>query len=88
MPTGLTPNQRIWLVVSEVDFRATVHLNDQPLGDFQFGDAALRIEIQDQIRKSNELRIEVETSATEDRGSRSETAGGLTGSVWLEIEET
>ena len=88
LPTGLADDQKIWLVVEEVDYRGNVFLNDRPLGWLQLGDPPMRIEVHSELRKSNQLRIEVELPVQSDRGGRNERAGGLTGSIRLEIEES
>lgn len=87
LPTGLAENQKVWLVVEEVDFRGNVFLNRRPLGPIQLGEPPMRIEIHSQLGKSNELRIEIEVPVQADRGHRDGLAGGLTGGVRLEIEE-
>ncbi len=87
-PTGLAADQVVWLVVEEVDFRGSISLNDQHLGYLQLGDPPLKIAVESELRKSNQLRIEVEMPIRSDRGDRQKRAGGLTGSVRLEIEDT
>jgi beta-galactosidase/beta-glucuronidase len=88
LPTGLVADQKIWLVIEEVDFRGNVFLNDHPIGPLQLGDPPLRIEVHNMLQKSNRILIEIELPVRTDRGGRNELAGGLIGSVRLEIEES
>lgn len=88
LPTGLDSDQIVWLVVEAVDFFGSVFLNGQSLGDLQLGDPPMRIEAQRQLRKSNELRIEISLPVQSERGDRNELAGGLIGGVRLEIQES
>lgn len=86
-PTRLDQGQRVWLVIENVDFSATVALNAQTIGRLQWG-SALRVEIQSWLQNANQIRVEVELPATIDRGDRNSLAGGLIGDVRLEIEES
>jgi len=88
LPTGLEPQQKVWLVVSEVDFHASVSLNDAPLGEIQLGSPALRVEVRNLLQNSNDLRIEIGLPSGAERGARAPLAGGLIGEVRLEIEES
>ena len=88
LPTGLEAQQKVWLVVSEVDFRACVWLNETPIGEIQLGQPALRVEVRDLLQSSNQLRIEVTLPVGAQRTARSPLAGGLIGEVRIEIEET
>ena len=66
-PTGLEPNQSVWLVVQQVDFQADVFLNDQPLGHLRLGESPdgqpLRAKVEQHLKLSNTLRVEIEVSA-------------------------
>jgi beta-galactosidase/beta-glucuronidase len=88
LPTGLTDDQKVWLVVEAIDYRANVVLNDRPLGSLQLGDPPLRFEVRHSLKKSNRLQIEVELPVEAERGQRNGLAGGLIGSVRLEIEDS
>ena len=88
LPTGLTEDQKVWLVVEAIDFRGDVILNDQPLGRMQLGDSPMRIDVLRKLLKSNRLRIEIELPSDAVRGDRNGLAGGLIGGVRLEIEES
>jgi beta-galactosidase/beta-glucuronidase len=87
LPTGLESDQRIWLIIESVDFRASVVLNGQALGTLKFEEAPLRVDVSHFLRSANELWVEVELPKNADRGERAGLAGGLIGSVRLEIEE-
>jgi len=86
-PTQLDPDQKVWLVVEEVDFRAEIFLNDQRLGQTTLGEDPFRAEIHNQLAVANLIRIEIEKPNRASCDSRAELAGGLIGSVRLEIEE-
>ncbi len=88
LPTGLAPDQTVWLVIEEVDFLANVSLNESFLGELRFAEGPLRIQVQQLLQPANKLRIEIATRPLEEqKAAGSQTAGGLTGSVRLEIEE-
>ena len=87
LPTGLAPDQTVWLVIEEVDFLANISLNESFLGELRFAEGPLRLQVQQLLQPANKLRIEIATRPLEEQKSQSETAGGLTGSVRLEIEE-
>ena len=86
LPTGLEPDQKVWLVVEQADYRALAFLNDESIGLLPWGDPPLRVEVRSQLLEFNQLRIEVELPNDVERGDRSELAGGLIGSVRLEIQ--
>ena len=88
LPTNLQPEQPVWLVVEEIDYRGSVFLNDGPIGTLQLGEVPLRVEIRQQLLESNRLRIEIELAGDHERGDRAALAGGLIGDVRLEIEES
>lgn len=88
LPTGLAAAQKVWLVIEEIDYRGIIFINDQSVGSMQLGELPMRVEVQTQLRKSNQLRIEVELPVQTDRGDRNGLAGGLIGGVRLEIEES
>jgi hypothetical protein len=87
-PTHLEPEQKVWLVVEETDFRAAVSLNEVSIGMLQLGSAPLRVEIQHLLQLSNRLNISVELPLDTERGLRNPLAGGLIGGVRIEIEES
>ena len=89
-PTGLESDQAVWLVVEQVDSRGDVFLNDQPIGSLSFNefpDQPFRVEIGESLQLSNVLRIEIQVTADSDRAQRVGQAGGLIGSVRIEIEQ-
>ena len=89
-PTGLKPKQPVWLVVEQVDSHGDVFLNDQQLGSLTFGqfpDQPFRVEIGESLELSNVLRVDIQVSPDSDRSSRDGLAGGLIGSVRIEIEQ-
>lgn len=85
-PSGLEPAQAVWLVVEAVDFSATIELNGTPLGQLQCGQPSFRQPVESllarqlgsQLADRNRLTIEIDAPR--------EGAGGLIGSVRLEIE--
>ena len=89
-PTGLEPDQQVWLVVEQVDFHGDVFLNDHSIGSLTCGqspDSPFRIEIGKSLELSNVLRIDIQVAADSDRAHRAGLAGGLVGSVRIEIEQ-
>jgi len=90
-PTGLEPNQPVWLAIEQVDFCADVFLNEQPLGHLRLGEfpdgQAFRIEGGEYLKLANVLRVEIEVRSDSDRAHRAGLAGGLIGSVRIEIEQ-
>ena len=88
LPTQLNPGQAVWLVLESVDFQASISLNEIEVGTMRLGDDAFRVEIGEQLQHSNHLRVVVDLPAEVDRGERNPMAGGLIGSVRLEIAES
>jgi hypothetical protein len=84
LPTGLEPNDKVFLVVEPPRSRAQVRLNGQALGELRFGGPAARFDVARLLAVKNSLEIEVEHPEPDD-GSRGAT-GGLVGEVRLEIE--
>lgn len=90
LPTGLKPNTTIGLVFEEIDGRAEVILNGQPIADASFGAGATRIDVTSLLLPRNELICIVdlpEGNITRPVGRESMACGGLTGEVYLEIAE-
>ena len=89
-PTGLTPNQQVAIVVTEVDFFGECRLNERELGSLTFGNAG-SFEVGGLLESFNNLIIDVRLTAEDQRDrareSRFGLAGGLIGSVYLEIED-
>ena len=85
LPTHLDPNQAVWLVFESVDFEASITLNEIELGTLRLGDSPFRAEIRQRLLHSNYLNVIVELPSEVDRGERNSMAGGLIGSVRLEI---
>lgn len=87
-PTGLEPEQQVWLVIDGVDSTAEITLNDTklpacgaaPHNRATSGSNSWRHEIQHLLSDNCELIIDV-THPPE-----AEEAGGLTGEVRLEIQ--
>ena len=88
LPTQLNPGQAVWLVFESVDFQASISLNEIEVGTMRLGDDAFRVEIGEQLQHSNHLRVVVDLPVEVDRGERNPLAGGLIGSVRLEISES
>jgi hypothetical protein len=99
-PTGLNDRSRVWLLIDDVDWQATVALNDQPLGEVvASGDSAItehrcpaRFDITANLWPVNRLSITVTSPGLNGgisipRREREGKAGGLVGLVQLEIEE-
>ena len=91
-PTGLTPSDRIELVIAHVDAWADVYLGARPLGAIPTQARDSRFEIpQHQLGTRNRLVVEVELphetadSAPLPRGTRTGMCGGIIGEVRLEI---
>ena len=89
-PTGLLPNQSVKVVVTNVDFYAECFLNDQRLGDLTFGEPAA-FEVGATLKDFNRLIIDVRLSEADKsnpaRSERFAAAGGVIGSVYLEIAD-
>jgi len=90
-PTGLEPGQSVWIVVEQVDCHGEIFLNDQSLGSLSLVESTsgdfLRVEVGQLLERSNVLRVEIEVKADSDRGDRVGLAGGLIGSVRIEIQQ-
>ena len=84
-PTQLADHQKVWLVVEQVDEIGAVKLNENPVGEILFGQEPLRREIKDQLLPRNLLTIEISVLGDQRSPSRVHVAGGLIGSVRLEI---
>ncbi len=101
LPTRLQPAQKVWLVVEEVDFLAQLSLNETDIGTLRSGEPPLRIEVQQLLKPTNKLRIEIDSRPPANpseklsiggepssvKKSSQQVAGGLIGAVRLEIEE-
>ncbi len=87
LPTQLEPDQEVWLVLEAIDFEASCSLNEIELGTMRLGDDPFRVEIGKQLQLSNHLKIVIDLPWEVDRGERNSMAGGLIGSVRLEIAE-
>ena len=86
MPTRLAPDQPVWLVLESVDYRAVVTLNGNRLGSFQ-SEEHFRVNVRERLEQANVLTVEVELPLGVERGDRATLAGGLIGSIRLEIQE-
>ena len=78
LPTELSPDQKVWLLIDQADFTGDVELNRRSLGGLAV-DGVFRAEVQDWLSRRNRLRIEVGF----DRGN----AAPRLNQVQLEIEE-
>ena len=77
-------------MVEQVDFHGDVFLNAHSIGSLTCGqspDSPFRIEIGKSLELSNVLRIDIQVAADSDRAHRAGLAGGLVGSVRIEIEQ-
>jgi hypothetical protein len=90
LPTNLDDQQEIWLVIESIDYQGEIWLNETRLGDLQLNQPPLRCPVRHCLQARNCLRIEIEMPAefhgdSTRRGQRGLLAGGLVGSVRLEI---
>jgi hypothetical protein len=90
LPTNLDDQQEIWLVIEAVDFRGEIWLNEKRLDNLQLNQPPLRCPVRHCLQARNCLRIEIEMPAevhgdSTRRAQRKLLAGGLIGSVRLEI---
>ncbi len=76
LPSGLAPDDRVWLTFASFADRAEITLNGRSLGVHESSTTPLDLEVTSLLQPRNELRVEVEGSAE---------TGGLTGEVALEI---
>lgn len=92
MPTNLSPEERVSIVIALVDWRATIELNGEMLGSQTLGDGERKYEITRLLKPRNELQIIVELPRLADSGvslvrpGREHLPGGLIGEVRLEID--
>ena len=90
-PTGLTADDRVLLVVGQVDTWAHVTLNETHLGEIRDGTQDVAFDVGSCLEKRNRLQIDVELprvtpeSPPLQRYGRNGLAGGLVGEVRLEI---
>jgi hypothetical protein len=68
-----------------VDFRAEIWLGDKYLGQAELGMPPQRYDIKELLRPRNRLRLEIDLPLDANREARDRLAGGLIGSVQLEI---
>jgi hypothetical protein len=100
-PTGLDAVSRVWLAIDDVDWHASVVLNDRSLGQIVSGQSLAqpnthrcpaRFEITADLQPQNVLSITVSSPSLDDNGllsprtGREGQPGGLIGLVRLEIE--
>jgi beta-galactosidase/beta-glucuronidase len=85
LPTQLEPGQAVWLVLEAVDYEASISLNEIELGSMRLGDNPFRVDIRNRLQHSNHLKVVIDLPAEAERGERNSAAGGLIGSVRLEI---
>lgn len=92
LPTNLSPEERVSIVIALVDWRATVVLNGEMLGRQTLSDGERKYEITRLLKTRNELQIVVELPRVADSGNslvrpgREHLPGGLIGEVRLEID--
>ncbi len=79
LPTNLSPQERVFLVVERVLGQATIELNDQSLGAHTTAEGPLKYEVTPLLQLRNSLRIVIEVAADQD-------GPGELGEVRLEIE--
>ena len=91
-PTGVTADDRIYLVIRQVDASADVWLNDQQIGHIEGHDLPGRFPIARCLQPHTELVVVVTLSMDDPPDARPPgrdgLAGGLTGEVVLEIDDT
>lgn len=91
LPTNLTADEQVLLVVDRVDWQATITLNGELLGRQTHADGSRRYDITRRLKPRNELRLVVELSPPVSNSAVREAfecqgpAGGLVGEVRLEI---
>ena len=86
----MLPGQSVKVVVTNVDFYAECFLNEQRLGELTFGEPAA-FEVGSTLKDFNHLIIDVRLSEADKsnpaRAERLGKAGGVIGSVYLEIAD-
>ena len=85
LPTQLELGQTVWLVLEAVDYEASISLNEIELGSMRLGDNPFRVDIRNRLQHSNHLKVVIDLPAEAERGERNSAAGGLIGSVRLEV---
>ncbi|QDU29942.1 hypothetical protein ETAA8_50600 [Anatilimnocola aggregata] len=96
LPTNLSPEERVSLVIERLDWQGTIELNGQVLGDQLYADGLRTYEITALLKFRNLLQIVVELPAVGnaggsytdrhiERAGREHLPGGLIGEVRLEI---
>lgn len=85
LPTNLSEHQEIWLVIEQVNLRAVIWLNEQRLGEHEFGSDPFRVPVRSLMQARNRLRLEIEFPSSENLGEA--IVGGILGEVRLEIEQ-
>jgi beta-galactosidase/beta-glucuronidase len=90
-PTGLSPGQRVELVLDGVDAFGSVSLNGSGLLEIPPGGAPARVDIAPLLTDRNELVVEVELPSADEAvvrpPGREHSPGGLYGEVRLEIHD-
>ena len=92
-PTGLSPSDRVWLVLERLDAWGEVTLNGDVLGRAGAAGEFARFEVTDRLAERNLLLVVVELpawNAALDRARRPDRhgqPGGLIGPVRLEIHD-
>lgn len=95
MPTGITEEHQLWLVIDAVYDRAIVKLSDDHLATIEPQTGRFSIDIKSRLRPRNELVIDVAWPIAAEASPESPVSGetaldpprGLTGLVWLAIFE-
>ncbi|MCA9119869.1 MAG: hypothetical protein H6822_01100 [Planctomycetaceae bacterium] len=82
-PTNIDDHQRIDLVLAKLRGNAQIALNGESLGQIESGDESQRFDVTGRLLARNELRVEIDLP----RGGPEQGAGGIVGSVQLEIYE-
>lgn len=80
-PSGLTPSQRVWIVVRGIAALGTATLNGQALGSLSGqADIPAEFDVTPLLRPHNRLELQLDTPCAEGR-----FASELPGQVWIEI---
>lgn len=93
LPTGLTPEHQVLLVIDQVDGRAIVRLTGEHLGIIEPGSGQFAAAVQDRLQPRNELTIDVAWPVLDPQSpdgfdtAQLQSPRGLTGLVWLAIFE-
>lgn len=84
LPTGLEPEQKIWLVVKAKHLAVSFNLNQVALGDLSFTETHFEFSIRPHLLSRNCLRLDIQ-SAHQESGNQMLARGGWIQAILLEI---